>query len=283
MSTDNSERRQQPRRQICLPVRIVFLGQRSAVGARPSASFRAADVAPASGGFPVAARVESAPASSEPAKPAPPSSAEEVQHHALAIDVSTFGLQIDVSVHAARRFREDSEMLPRIEVRFVNEELRQYGPRASRVRWSSLHGREGLRFGVQFDAPLGADALRTIVRAGQPDPQQGRSLRYGVVGVVPAVLASALWYQAYRSESAVHEQALSQATDSAERARAELTACSAQRAAERPQAPVDGGVDPPVSARQVVDAALPGEDLVRSLVARAFQQPDAAGETPGDE
>jgi hypothetical protein len=314
MSAAHQERRQGgERRPICLPVKIVFLGQRLAPGGRLSTSMKAAPVARGSASFPIAGRVGSNPPSapSEPPRSDAPPALEELPLHALAVDVSPNGIQIEVSGSAGRRFREDDEMQPRLEVRFLNEELREHSPRPGRVRWSHQDGRQALRLGLQFEIPLGPDALQAVLWAGQSHPPQRRWLRDCIVGLVSVAVASVAWHQAYRSESTARERALADSVASdnaAEQARSEALACATERAAERterrpaerveartlerpearaaerPEGVVDAGASASVPARDAGDATpVHHEELVRKLVEHAFRQVDGGPDAPGEE
>ncbi len=305
-------------------MKIVFLGQRIVSGGRPPTSSRAAPASRGSASFPVATRPgsnppPSEPQKSEPQKSDPPPVAEEVPHHALATEVSPSGIRIDVSGSAGRRLREDSDVLPRLEVQFLDEELRELSPRPGRVRWSRQEGRQATRLGLQFEVPLGAAALRAILRAGQPRPPERSLLRDAVVGLASAALVSLLWYQGYRTESLARERALSDAVASdnaAERARAEALACATERAAEhaerhtveraaarpserpevraaerlearaveRPEGVVDAGSNAPAPAREVADVTPPRrEEVVAKPVEHPSRQVDGGADAPGEE
>jgi hypothetical protein len=279
MTTGGSERRQGLRQAICLPVKILFLSHRGAPGGLHSTSMKAA--APANQ---PSASMKVAPISTgDPAKGEPAPAPEEIPLHALALDVSPLGCQLELSGVAGRRFREDADMLPRLELRFVHEELRRYGAHAGRVRWSHTEGRGGWRVGLQLDAAFSEEELGEILWLGQPRPRPGRMGRDALVAVLVASAATALWYPFYRAEASEHERVAAQRQTSED----QLLACIAARTAEPPAhaepiaaaASAGNRVDPPVTMHPT-DAASPttGEDLVRGLVERAFR---ADGGTAG--
>jgi hypothetical protein len=275
MSTRDAERRQGLRQPVCLPVKVLFLGHRSVHPPTPDSARKAPHAVP-----------------------------EETPLHALAIDVSPQGFQIEVSGLAGRRFREDPEMLPRLELRFSHDELKRYGPCVGRVRWSRQDGHGGWRLGLLLDAALGDDLLQAILRAGQPREAKGRVGRDALCALIAAAGVSALWLPAYLSESSGRERAVIQqltAEDLTDRARGDVLSCMADRAADQaarrvlvqdagasapgPLAAMDAA-SPAVDAnatREVADGGGRGEELVRGMLERAFKEIDAGGARTSDD
>jgi hypothetical protein len=280
--TTESERRRGLRQPVCLPVKILFLGHRAAHGSA-STSMRAAPVAPSSARMPVAARAASSSSPAETAKPeASPSVVEDTPLHAVAIDASAQGFQIEISGLAVRRLREDPDMMPRLEVRFSHDGLRPYGARIGRVRWSRQEGRAIWRVGLHLDTPLEPETLQAILAIGQPGKMTGRFFRDMVCGAIAAAIASVLWLRAYWSESEAHEvaQAARLAAEGAvERARDDALACRAERAAE-PQVgdAARGGAIPTVAPGDLADAGR--RDEIARVIERAFYGVDGGSDRP---
>jgi len=276
MSARDSERREGLRQPVCLPMKILFLSHPVAPGSPRSSSMKAAPVS-----------------SSDPTRGGPVSVPEETPHHALALDVSPRGFQLEVSGLAGRRFREDPEMLPRLEVHFAHRELHEHGAFVGRVRWARHEGRSGWRLGLLLDAPLTEEALREILWFGQPRPAKGRLARDVLCVVLAAAAASALWFSAYLAESSARKRAVLQQLTAED----EALGCKADRAAEQArqgESLIDPGASPDLRAdpgrpASTADAASNSmdaaparrEDLLRGLVERAFRGGDAG--LPDDE
>jgi hypothetical protein len=280
--TTESERRRGLRQSICLPVKILFLGHR-ATHSPASSSMRAAAVAPSSASIPVAARAASSPSPAETAKPeASPSVVEDTPLHALAIDASAQGLQIEVSGLAVRRLREAPDMMPRLEVRFSHDGLRPYGARVGRVRWSRQEGRAIWRVGLHLDTPLEPETLQAILAIGQPRRPTGRFFRDVLCVAIAAAITSVLWLRAYWSESEAREgaQVARLAAEGAgERARDDALACLAERATEpqRGDGP-RGSAIPTVAPGDSTDAGRRAE--IARVIERVFYGVDGGSDRP---
>lgn len=313
-----SERREIVRHAICLPVKILFLGTRPVAGhamegavvsSRPSGS---ASFPPSVGVKVAAAAASTARIPAAGAHGAPESSKGRAVHldthpyYALALDVSSEGLLVEVSGVATRRFVEDADMLPKVEVLFCTPELAAHGPLFGHVRWSRQSGQGFWRLGMKLDARLTPLVLQHVLDVGQNKPKSdGRIVRDVVCVAVTAALSLGLAYQRSSIESEARRHLIDVQTEtegSVERAQQELSACRAERATEPARMPVvagamdasvvdaarfeiDAGASTPLAV-EVADARVPPDEAVRAALTRAFERAlDAAAadaSTPDD-
>lgn len=264
-----SERREIVRHAVCLPVRILFVGARPAGAASEGAasvarmpaslsrSSTSIPIAPTSGSvariaagaphrasdsnrapppsdastppFPKSTRLASA--TSEP----PKARAEAHPYHALALDVSAEGLLVEVSGVATRRFIEDSEMLPKIEVAFCTPELATHGSVSAHVRWSRPSGQGLWRLGLKLDARLTPLALQHLIDVGQGRRAEPRRVGRDVALVAAtAAICGGLWLSTSSTELDARRRCVDAQADterSLDRSQQELTACRTERAA----------------------------------------------------
>jgi hypothetical protein len=153
----------------------------------------------------------------------------------MALDLSERGLRLEIAGGSIQAVLDASDPLVGLEFAFMQDGLRDLGPRAGHVQWRRAGSdRSTWALGARLDVPLTADEISRVVRFGTNKPKS----RPGVAVVLgtTALLGVLGWYRTHATDMAERDatmRRLSTAEEDLIQLRREMDLCRTSQDALR--------------------------------------------------
>jgi hypothetical protein len=192
--------------------------------------------------------------------------------YGVVYDISSNGLQLEVTGIVADHFLRSGELSAAVQVGFIHHDLRAKGDLVGRVKWSKAASQRGACIlGIRFDAPVPQQRVDEIVGQASRTGTKSTSFWLPVCGAIIVFSAAAAWLYvddankrtadaSARVEKALDEKgrALDQCRGVLEQTTSTLNTAQARLALQRAATPepADGGA----AVRDAGDGARPHQD-----------------------